>query len=283
MSRPLPRRRVGLIAAAGRATRLAPLPCSKELVPVGFMLDSRDGRPRPKPVSLYLIEQMRGAGATQLCVVLRSGKWDIADYYGDGSRHALNIAYFVMGDPFGPPFSAGQALPFLADAVVLFGFPDLLLYPTDVVARVVARLEETDSDIVLALCPMQRAGAMVDVVNRDSSGRVTRLEPKESNPMRQENDWAWTVAAWRPSFSVFMQEELARLAKVARSMPQTPTPEWPFGSVISAALRNGLHVDSVGDESWRMLDVGTPAGLTAAASFPGVWQGEASLVLPDGE
>jgi hypothetical protein len=46
--------------------------------------------------------EWKRAGARVVFIILRSGKWDIADYYGDGSRLGLRLAYLVMGDPYGP-------------------------------------------------------------------------------------------------------------------------------------------------------------------------------------
>ncbi|MGH8772647.1 MAG: hypothetical protein ACREV2_15955, partial [Burkholderiales bacterium] len=67
---------VGLIPAAGRALRLKPLPCSKELYPIGFH-EAEPGVPfRPKVVCHYLLEKMRAAGITQVCIILLRGKWD---------------------------------------------------------------------------------------------------------------------------------------------------------------------------------------------------------------
>ncbi len=43
---------IGLIPAAGQATRLAPLPCSKELYPIGL----ERGGARPKVVCEYLLD-----------------------------------------------------------------------------------------------------------------------------------------------------------------------------------------------------------------------------------
>jgi glucose-1-phosphate thymidylyltransferase len=54
---------VGLIPAAGQATRIAPLPCSKELYPVGFEIQNHEQKEiRPKAVCQYLLEKMRLAG-----------------------------------------------------------------------------------------------------------------------------------------------------------------------------------------------------------------------------
>lgn len=263
---------VGLIAAAGRATRLSPLPCSKELLPVGYMRHPQTGTPRPKPVSRYLIEQMLLAGATRLALVLRPGKWDIANHYGDGSALGLSTAYFQMGDPWGPPFTAAQALPWLDDATVLFGFPDILVDPPDALAQVHRHLHCGEADVVLGLCPMPRWG-LADVVQCDADHRVTRMAPKESDPIRDPADRTWMLAAWRPRFTRFLREEIARLASEARRGDHGPAPEWPFGAIVANALHAGLRVEGCGESHWQMLDTGTPAGLVAAADFPGVWNG----------
>ena len=46
-----------------------------------------------------------------------------------------------------------------------------------------------------------------------------------------------------------------------------------MGAVFAAAIREGLHVDSVLFDDAHFLDIGTPSGLAAAASFPDVWLG----------
>jgi glucose-1-phosphate thymidylyltransferase len=53
---------LGIIPAAGAATRIQPLAFSKEMLPVGSRLDA-DGVERPKAVSEYLVERMVLAGA----------------------------------------------------------------------------------------------------------------------------------------------------------------------------------------------------------------------------
>ena len=54
---------------------------------------------------------MRLAGAQRIYFIVRPGKFDIAEYYGDGSRLGLTFAYLMMGAPYGPPFSVAQAAP----------------------------------------------------------------------------------------------------------------------------------------------------------------------------
>ena len=49
---------VGLIPAAGRGKRIAPLPCSKELYPIGFRPDEH-GDLRPEVASAHLLDKFR--------------------------------------------------------------------------------------------------------------------------------------------------------------------------------------------------------------------------------
>ncbi|HRV95997.1 MAG TPA: hypothetical protein P5526_27850, partial [Anaerolineae bacterium] len=69
---PSPRDIIGLMPSGGQANRLAPLPGSKELYPVGFR-PTNEG-PRPKVVCAYLLEALRRAGASKTYIILREGK-----------------------------------------------------------------------------------------------------------------------------------------------------------------------------------------------------------------
>ncbi|MCL4182893.1 MAG: hypothetical protein KJ011_05540 [Burkholderiaceae bacterium] len=274
MSSSMDRPVIGVIAAAGRATRLAPLPCSKELMPIGVHREPAELRGRPKAVSQYLLEKMRAAGARRIFFVVRSGKFDIADYYGDGSRLGLSIAYLMMNEPWGPPFSAAQAAPFVDGATVLFGFPDILIQPEDCFVRACDRLRETGADIVLGLFRGALTDAL-DLVRTDEQGRVVELVTKEERPPRGDGDTGYMLAAWGPGFTRFLVDETRRLSALAHSGAHGPAPDWPMGAVIAAAIHAGLHVDSVFLPDARFLDIGTPEGLAAAGEFPGVWLGRA--------
>lgn len=269
MPKPHARPIVGVIPAAGRATRLAPLPCSKELLPVGVHAAPEALRGRPKVISQYVLERLQRGGARRVIFVVRPGKFDIAEYWGDGSRLGLSIAYVMMGDPYGPPFSIAQAAPFMAEATVLVGFPDILIQPDDADARLVARLDETGADVVLGLYRLRRDQA-VDLVHRVGDGRVTRLVPKEDRPARGDADVGYLLAAWSPTFTRFLVEATTQLAARARAGEFGADPEWPLGTVIAQAIDEGLHVDSVMFEDGAFLDIGSAAGWAAAGRFPGV-------------
>ena len=166
MSDPLPshnhrqikrsKRIVGLIPAAGQATRLAPLPFSKELYPIGQMRIKGSDELRPKPVCIYLLEKMRAAGAKDVYIVLRKGKWDIPAYLGDGSSLDMNLAYLIMGLPFGVPYTLDQAYPFIQEATVTFGFPDIIFQSAGAFNELLDRQETSQADVVLGLFPVDK-------------------------------------------------------------------------------------------------------------------------------
>ncbi len=56
---------IGLLPAGGTSSRIAPLPCSKELYPIGFRLSDKERTSRPKVVCHYLLEKMQFAGITK--------------------------------------------------------------------------------------------------------------------------------------------------------------------------------------------------------------------------
>src|SRR5262249_52978647 len=160
----------------------------------GFRTEPASGTLRPKVISHYLLEKMRLAGITRAYVILRNGKWDIPAYYGDGSMLDMHLAYLLMGRPYGPPYTLDQARPFLQNALVAFGFPDIFFTPDDVFITLIARQKETHADLVLGLWPVHNPEKM-DMIDLDESGRVRGmvLKPQQTN-LRH----GWVVAVWSP-------------------------------------------------------------------------------------
>jgi glucose-1-phosphate thymidylyltransferase len=255
---------VGLIPAGGWASRVAPLPCSKELFPIGFGEVGDGSGLRPKPVCQYLLEKVRLAGAGKVYVILREGKWDIPAYFGDGSALGLSLAYLLTGVPYGPPFTLDQAFPFASEATVLFGFPDIIVRPEDVYSKLLARLVSAEVDLVLGLFRAHDTAAL-DMVETDDEGRVYSLQLK---PATTKLLHTWMTAAWAPAFTSFMHEYLAAaLDEFKRSSSFTvgaTETELTMGHVFQAALSAGLRVESVYFETGSYLDIGTPDDMIKA-------------------
>lgn len=239
---------IGLIPAGGQATRISPLPCSKELFPVGL---------RPKAVSHYLLEKMKLAGIAKAYIVLRPGKWDIPGYFGDGSSLNMHLAYLMMSSPLGVPYTLDQAYPFVRDAVVAFGFPDILFRSKNVFTRLLSRLRSIHADILLGLFPAD-SPQKLDMIEVDFSARVQRLVIK---PQDTDLSFTWGIAVWTPAFTQFLHDYLS-LREVSAAQP-----ELSAGEVIQAAVRNKLRVDAVPVSEDAYLDIGTPQDLLKAVHF----------------
>ncbi len=246
---------VGLIPAGGEAKRIAPLPCSKELYPVGFRPVDEEGCVLPKVVCHYLLEKMRMAGIKKAYIILRDGKWDIPAYLRDGALLDMHLAYLILGLPFGVPYTLDQAYPFVKDKIIALGFPDVLFQSDDAFVQLLTRQAATDADVVLGIFPTDRP-QKVDMVDLDDDGRVRRLVIK---PQETTLHYSWAIAVWTPSFTRFMHEYLA-----ASKRSTAEQPELFVGDVVQAAIRNGLRVEGLRVSDDPYLDIGTPDDLLRA-------------------
>lgn len=249
---------IGLIPCGGHATRISPLPCSKELLPVGLRR-MRDGTRRVRVVSHSLLEKMRRAGVQKAYFILRKGKWDIPEYYGDGHAVGMDLGYLMMRQPYGTAYTLDQAYPFVRGARVALGFPDILFGPADAFARARERLAATRADMVMGLY-RARDPRVSDMIGVDRSGRVREMWIK---PDETRLKLGWVFAVWAPRFTEFMHDFLA--AQLAHSGIQTPV-EVTVGAVIQAGLAAKLRMESVVFPRHGYLDIGTPVGLQQLAS-----------------
>ncbi len=69
------------------------------------------------------------------------------------------------------PRRPSTALPFVGDALVLFGFPDILFEPADAFLRLREQAGRSDAAVVLGLFPA-REPEQVDMVDVDPTGRI---------------------------------------------------------------------------------------------------------------
>jgi len=258
---------VGLIPAAGQAKRIAPLPLSKELYPIGFQ--NINGRPQPKVVCHYLLEKFKRAGITKTYIVLRKGKWDIPAYFGDGAFVNMHLGYLIMREPFGPPFTLDQAYPFVSSKLVAFGFPDIMFSPEDVFKQLLDYREVNQSDVVLALFPAHNSQIM-DMVDIDKNGKIHTMFLK---PASTDLHFCWLCGVWTPVFTHFMHEYL-QTYRIENSLQngiedESKQEALTVGAVIQAAIKNGLEVHGVTFPDGRYLDIGTPEDLVKSVELFG--------------
>ena len=248
---------IGLIPAAGRASRLSNLPCSKEIFPI-FESDA-EGRPSPSPVCAGLLRGMASAGIERVLIVLRDGKWDVASRLCEGSEWGVDLGYLSVASSTCVPETLGRALPWCKGADVALGFPDILLRPTDIWQRLSAFHRRHSGAVSLGLFPTDQV-AKADMVDFEpggnGEGRATRIVIKDPSC---ELRWTWSIAIWRPIFSTFLADWLKN-----REQPRPGSPEPYIGDVFRAAMEEGLVARTLSMEDGSFLDVGTPEDLARA-------------------
>ncbi len=254
---------VTLIPAAGKASRLGPLPCSKELYPVGFRtVESK--KLSPKVVSHYLLETLRNANIKKAYFILRDNKWDIPSYYGDGTSLDMHFAYLMMDLPYGVPYTLDQAYPFIKDNVVALGFPDMIIEPENVFVQLLEEQSKTNADLVLGLFPAMKSHK-TDMVELDEKEQVVSIHIK---PDDTHLDYAWETAVWTPVFSRFMHEYVSGRKKIHMSSENTDDEkrenELHVGDVLQAAIDQGMKTSSVLFKQGSCLDIGTSEDLQQA-------------------
>ena len=169
----------GIIPAAGLGSRIQPLAFSKELLPVGSLVE--DGRERPRAVSEYLVERMIEGGADHLCFVIAPGKTDILEYYGSRLWGA-DIAYVVQPAAGGLCDAVFRALPLVREGdSVLIGLPDTVWTPGNGFASL------PDGVLSFLLFPVDRP-ELFDAVVTNAHGVVEEIEVKQQGA---RSKWIW--------------------------------------------------------------------------------------------
>lgn len=245
---------VGLIPAAGLAKRIAPLPGSKELFPIGFREVEVEGQReiRAKVVSQYLLDNMFRAGARKIWIVLGRHKSDIMHYYGDGEQFGGRIAYLIIENMGGMPYTLDQAWPWLNEDTVLFGMPDTIFTPPDTFAQMLERHQRSGFDVTLGVFPTVRPEKLCPV-EMDETGRVIGMVDK---PPHSATMNTWGCACWSPRFTEFMHHYLVQLPAA--------TQEVVLAAVFRAAIRAGLRTEGLFFNDGDYIDIGTPEDLAMA-------------------
>lgn len=248
---------IGLIPAAGKGTRLHPLPFSKELYPIGYHEVVVDGEKklRPKVVSQYLVNHMTRMGVEKIIITLGPGKSDIMDYYGSGRTTGVPIVYNFQSVARGMPYALDLSFPWLkADDVVVFGMSDTIIEPENSFVDLKIGFEQKKPDLLLGLFPTNnpKKFGMVDFDPKTSVVKTTIDKPQNSKLTHM-----WGCCLWNYRFAEFMHEYLqSYLPKEGK--------EVVFGDVINLAIEKKLNVYAQTVNEGRYIDIGTIEDLDQA-------------------
>lgn len=249
---------IGLIPAAGQATRLGKLPCSKEILP----LYSKSIPNQPvKTLSSHLLEAYKLADIENIYFILRKGKWDIPEYFGSGSHLSMHLGYLIMEHPYGVPFTLNEAYPFIRNDEIAFGFPDIIFTPRNAYCALYDKMRTTNPDIILGLFPVHNKEKW-DLVDVDNNGKITDIIIKQK---RADLKFAWSIATWTPTFTEYLHQ-IVEKALVNGEKERAKTSgykELYLGDIVLSAIKDSLKVESVIFEKGTCIDLGTPNDLTS--------------------
>jgi glucose-1-phosphate thymidylyltransferase len=214
---------VGVVPAAGYATRLGLLTGSKEVLPVGG-----------KPVMDHVIERLHAAPCDEIRVVTRQEKIDVID-------HANELgATIVIARPPNHVESILTAVKDLdADDIVCVAYPDTIWEPLEGYALLVERVK---SGPLVALGVFRSSeGPRSDVVVFDDSGTVREIHVKSPSP---PSNWIWGCCACR-----------AKALEGISSIPELGLywQEICAGKAVSAVYLSDVFIDIGTPEAWEKV------------------------------
>lgn len=243
---------IGLIPAAGRATRLGPIPCSKELLPIGTgHASSPDSAEHMLTAMDRSFEVLRDSGVQTAYVVIAPGKWDIPNYLSTSGHHDLSIAFVVVESSPNVPYSLDHAYQFVRGCDVALLFPDIVFEPRSALRDIIRYRQDTGVDVALALVPSQN-GEKVDFVSATAGGEVQDIIAK---PGRGLAGRTWTAATWGTEFTDFLHREVRSAAIKYETEPAVS--ELYVGDIFNQAIAAGLRIGSLFFENGESYDIGT--------------------------
>jgi len=254
---------IGLIPAAGHATRLKMISGSKETYPIE--IDGNNGGKTSYPVCKCLLDTYSESGVTNVCVITRKEKKDIEKILSTGNEYGVSLDYLYCEDTYGPPYTLDEAYQFVKDRYfIALGFPDILIKPKSALKAIIQRQEETGADIVLALFETTTPKKM-DMIVFDAEGKIHDLDIKPNSTALK---WTWALAVWSPEFSRYMHNCLKKLFHEYETNKRT---ECHVGTVFQIALKDGIKFDHVFIHNGKMMDMGTPEDLKKIMKNPKMW------------
>jgi glucose-1-phosphate thymidylyltransferase len=229
----------GVLLHGGYGTRLRPLTHTgpKQLIPIAG-----------KPISQYCLEDLKAAGISEVAIILGNIQPEkVIEYYGDGSKLGLNLAYIRQGEPRGLAHAISLSESFVGgdDFVVYLG--DNLL--RDGITEYVQVFQANRPDAMVLLSKVkdpQRFG----VAQFDAKGNLERLIEKPKQP---PSPYA-LVGVY------FFTEQIFHAIREVR-------PSWrgelEITEAIQKLLENGLLVQYKFVQGW-WKDMGSPEDVLEA-------------------
>jgi glucose-1-phosphate thymidylyltransferase len=161
----------GVILHGGHGTRLRPLTHTgpKQLIPVAN-----------KPISQYVLEDLRNAGIKDIAIVLGDILPEkVKDHYKDGSDFEVKITYIYQEEPKGIAHAVKLTEHFIGKSPFVVYLGDNLLKGG--ISNFLRKFQEKDYDAMILLCEVENP-QQFGVAEFDEDGTLVRLIEKPKKP-----------------------------------------------------------------------------------------------------
>ena len=243
---------IGLLPAAGRARRLAPLRYPKELLPISYEHDDTGGM-RARAVAEYAIEAIRLAEVIRVLLVVAPWKMDIVSYVGDGRQFGVDVGYLYQQDARGLPPALDLASPWCHGSHTVFALPDTIFEPRDALRTLRALYLDERADLALAIFPTPEPHRLGPVVL--DGRRVTQVLDKPAVPPAANT---WAAGIWNDDFTALLHDSNTTAGGAGGANGKT---EPVLGDVFERAIHEGMRVVGLEFRDGSFTDIGTPDGM----------------------
>ena len=231
----------GVVLAAGEGVRLQPITATrpKHLIKIA-------GR----PILEFCLEALKASGITEVIVVTHYMGDAIRQFFGDGERLGLKIAYVEQAEMLGTGNAVSVVEPYVdGNFVLVYGD---LMFSSDAVADVVSLFEAENPAAVIAAVPEDKLESY-GVVELEKGNVVKRIIEKPASGEAPSN----LANAGVYAFSKDVFEKLRQTKASVRG-------EWEITDALSLLIENGKTVlaAEISKDDW--LDIGRPWDLLEA-------------------
>lgn len=236
---------VGILPAAGIASRLHPCRYLKELLPVAYIVNDAAGIARPVPVISLSLRALKVAGVRRSVVAISDKKPELMRYLGDGTDFGQQLVYVQQTTPSGLGRAVDLAYDWARECYGCLLLPDTIVQPTQALSRLRQVVEEERPDLVLGVFPTA-VPEQLGPVRFDAGNRVVEVQDK---PVSTDVRNSWAMAIWSPDFGALLHQAI-----VSGSTTN-------LGEVFNRAVQVGMNVKAVWFPEGAFIDIGTVKGI----------------------
>ena len=233
-----------VVLAAGEGVRLQPITATrpKHLIKIGG-----------KPILEHCLDALKFCGLTEIVLVTHYMGDAIRQYFGDGEKLGLKIAYVEQAEVLGTGNAVSAVEPYVdSDFVLVYG--DLLFAP-DVIKNVVHSYETERPVAVMAVVPTEKPEnyGVVELENEKAVKRIIEKPPIGEAPSNLANAGLYA----------FSKEVFDKLRQVKASVRG----EWELTDALSLIIKDEKTVLATEISKSDWIDIGRPWDLLEANTW----------------